>query len=139
MGEDLYQCPACAKPLIRKEGRQGLFWVCEGCFRCLVGMAVLKQTADNSFLNRLWLEAKSAQPGRGDPCPACSTPMAIVPENAGPPPLRFQICVLCETCWLGPQEEWDALPLRPAPVDDSDLSKLRPKRRGKWPSPSSRL
>ena len=123
MGEGLYLCPTCAKPLIKTQSPQGLVWVCENCSRSMVGLSVLKKTTDPYFVNHLYQEAKAALPGQGGPCSVCSKPMVVLSREGG---LSFQICVSCEIIWMGGAEK-AALPPVPALEAAEDLSKLPPK------------
>jgi membrane associated rhomboid family serine protease len=121
----MYRCPACRKPLFRKQSEQGLYWDCGGCSYRLVGLSILKKTVAAPYLNNLWLEARALAQPQGAPCPACSAPMAQVFRGAGSNPLSFQFCLLCEVAWLGPMERAALPPPSPA-QDPNDLSKLPP-------------
>ena len=60
-----YLCPACAKPLIRTIGADGLYWECENCRHRLTSLTILKKISVIPFITRLWREALEAQPGQG--------------------------------------------------------------------------
>ena len=122
----MYFCPSCKIQLVREQDASGIYWVCQSCSHWLIGNAVLRQKTEPSFVGAVWLQAKSLETSEGWPCPACSKPMKkIRRENPGPP-LYFEVCLDCETSWLGPLERSALPPLLPPLDDPHDLSHLPP-------------
>lgn len=120
----MYRCPTCGVELVRAQDLHGLHWSCPQCGHQLINIAVLKQLSDPSFINSLWLEARSYGTSDGSDCPACSKRMKTVRREYRQNPLRFDICVDCGTAWLGPQERSALPPPSPPPPDPNDLSRL---------------
>jgi membrane associated rhomboid family serine protease len=108
----MYTCPDCSQGLIQKKTEYGVFWVCEACGRCLIGIPFLRRTLEPVFFNRFWQEVLRSAPGQGTACPACAKPLN--PISLGIPDPLALVCKVCNFAWLT-TEQRSSLPIQTKP------------------------
>ncbi|MCG3179914.1 MAG: hypothetical protein BIFFINMI_02264 [Phycisphaerae bacterium] len=120
-----YTCPHCRCRLTESRDGDTIFWMCEKCTGCAVGVSVLRRIVARDAINRVWLHArrlmKADQRGPID-CPYCGLKMFRVdppPGDATTPPL--DVCTACLMVWFDPKE-LEALPPPPAPEMEKAMS-----------------
>ena len=99
-------CPRCRVRLNRATIGEGVFFRCPQCDGRAVSMALLRRIGSKESLRQLWQEARAEGAKPGAACPDCGRSMVEValPIRSSSPPLRLDVCTLCEFVWFDPRE-----------------------------------
>ena len=109
-----FVCPSCQQPLTEVRTSNGIFWSCEKCGGCAVGVELLRRTFTSESINPLWFHALRGEGQTGRNCPACRNPMTEVKlsDDAG---IKVDVCRLCHFVWFDATEVENLVPRSVSP------------------------
>jgi membrane associated rhomboid family serine protease/Zn-finger nucleic acid-binding protein len=109
-----FVCPSCQQPLTEVRTSNGIFWSCEKCGGCAVGVELLRRTFTSESINPLWFHALRGEGQTGRNCPACRNPMTEV-KLSGDAEIKVDVCRLCHFVWFDATEVENLVPRSVSP------------------------